>query len=96
MPILLAIPTEFGFVDRLIHGDRVPIKCNYQCIKTCDPKTAPYCIAKALFNAVIGNLDEAVVFAGSNVSRVEKIVSVEELMDGIVREATEELNKMRL
>ena len=87
-----AIMTEF--INRVMHGDRVPVKCNYQCIKTCDPKTAPYCIAKALFNAVIGNLDEAVVFAGSNVSRVEKIISVKELMDGIVDEATEELDKM--
>jgi len=86
------IMTEF--IDRVIHGDRVPVKCNYRCIKTCDPKTAPYCIAEALFNAVIGNLGKAVVFAGSNVSRVEKIISVEELMDGIVGEATEELDKM--
>lgn len=83
-----------GLIDRVIHGDRVPVKCNYRCIKTCDPKTAPYCIAKALFNAVIGNLDKAVVFAGSNVSRVEKIISVEELMDGIVSETIEELHKM--
>jgi NAD(P)H-dependent flavin oxidoreductase YrpB (nitropropane dioxygenase family) len=83
-----------AFIDKIIHGDRVPVKCSYRCIKTCDPKTAPYCIALALFNAVIGKLDEAVVFAGSNVSRVEKIVSVEELMDGIVGEATEELDKM--
>ncbi len=82
------------FIDRVMHGDREPVKCSYRCIKTCDPKTAPYCIAKALFNAVIGNLDKAVVFAGSNVSRVEKIVSVEELMDGIVGEAIEELDKM--
>lgn len=81
-------------IDRVIHGDRVAVKCNYRCIKTCDPKTTPYCIAKALFNAVIGNLDKAVVFAGSNVSRVEKIVSVKELMDGIVSEAIEELGKM--
>ncbi|MCK4261663.1 nitronate monooxygenase [bacterium] len=87
-----AIKTEL--IDRVMHGDRVPFKCNYRCIKTCDPKTAPYCIAKALFNAVIGDLDNAVVFAGSNVSKVEKIISVEELMDGIVSEATEELNKM--
>jgi len=87
-----AIMTEL--IDRVMHGDRVPFKCNYRCIKTCDHKTAPYCIAKALFNAVIGNLDEAVVFAGSNVSKVEKIISVEELMDGIVNEAAEELDKM--
>lgn len=81
-------------INRVMHGDRVPIKCSYRCIKTCDPRTAPYCIARALFKAVIGDLDNAVVFAGSNVSRVEKMVSVKELMDDIVGEATEELNKI--
>ncbi|MBU1871828.1 MAG: nitronate monooxygenase family protein [Candidatus Omnitrophica bacterium] len=85
-----AIMTEF--VDRVLRGERIPIKCNYQCLKTCDPKTAPYCIAGALFNAVSGNLGNAVVFAGSNVSRVDRIVSVKELMDGIVSEAIEELD----
>jgi len=83
------IMTEF--VDRILHGGRVPIRCNYQCLKTCDPRTAPYCIAEALFNAVSGNLDEAVVFAGSNVSRVKKITFVKELMDEIVTEAVEEM-----
>jgi len=81
-------------IDKVMHGEKVPVKCNYRCIKTCDPKTAPYCIAKALFNAVIGNLDNAVVFAGSNVSKMKKIVSVEELMNSIVSEATEELDKV--
>jgi len=81
------------FIDRLRQGERIPIKCNYQCLKTCNPKTAPYCIAEALFNAVSGNLDNAVVFAGSNVSRVDRIVSVKELMDDIVSDATKELNK---
>ena len=80
-----------NLIDRITHGEKIPIKCNYQCLKTCNPKTAPYCIAEALFNAVVGNIDNAVVFAGSNVSRVDKIVSVKELMDDIVSEAIKEL-----
>lgn len=87
-----AIMTKF--IDRLLHGERMPIKCNYQCLKTCNPKTVPYCIAEALFNAISGNVDNAVVFAGSNVSRVDRIVSVKELMDDIVSEAIEELDKI--
>lgn len=87
-----AIMTEF--IKRVIHGEKIPIKCNYQCLKTCHPKTAPYCILTALFNAVSGDLDNAVVFAGSNVSRVKEIVPVRELMDGIVTEAVEELDKL--
>ncbi len=82
-----------SFVDRMMKGGKVPIKCDYRCLKTCDPRTAPYCIAKALFNAVSGDLDNAVVFAGSNVSKVKEIVSVKDLMDSIVSQALEELDK---
>lgn len=58
-------------------------KC-YRCIKTCDIKTTPYCITKALINAVKGNIDEALVFCGSNVEKVKEIVSVHNLMNELV------------
>ena len=80
-----AIRTEF--IDRVMHGERIPVKCGYRCLKTCDPRTTPYCILQALYNAVKGDVDNAVVFAGSNVSKVKKIISVKELMDDIVNEA---------
>ena len=81
-------------VEEVVHGRRELIKCNYRCLKTCDPSTTPYCIMHALYNAVLGNIDNAVVFAGTNVSKVEKIVSVKELMDDIVNEAIGELSKI--
>jgi len=81
------------FVNRVMHGERIPVKCGYRCLKTCDPRTTPYCILLALYNAVNGNVDDAVVFAGSNVPRIKKIVSVKELIDEIVSEAVEELGK---
>lgn len=84
-----------GFVEKMIRGETDPIKCLYKCLITCDPETAPYCIAKALCNASIGDLDNAVVFTGSNVSRVRKIVSVKELMDDIVSETIKELDNIR-
>lgn len=57
-----------------------PTKC-LGCIKTCNPKETPYCITKALINSVTGNLDEGLIFCGSNVSKIHEIVSVKELMD---------------
>jgi len=81
------------FVDRVMHGEKAPFTCSYRCLRSCDPKTVPYCIAKALCNGVFGDMDNAVIFAGSNVARVEKIVSVKELMDDIVNETIEELSK---
>ncbi|MDD5774160.1 MAG: nitronate monooxygenase family protein [bacterium] len=86
-----AIKTKL--IERVMNGERIPVRCNYRCLKSCNPKTAPYCICKALGNAVLGNIDEAVVFCGSNASRINKIVSVKELMDEIVNEANEELNR---
>jgi len=79
-----AIMTKF--VRRVIHGEKVPFKCTYKCLRTCDPNAVPYCIARALCNAVNGDLDNAVVFAGSNVAKVKEIVSVKDLIHELVDE----------
>lgn len=60
-------------------------KC-YNCIKTCDIKNTPYCITKALINAVKGNLEEALIFCGSNVEKIKEIVPVKTLMNELVSE----------
>lgn len=54
-------------------------KC-YKCIKTCDVTKTPYCITKALINAVEGNMNKALVFCGSNVYKIKEVVSVHNLM----------------
>jgi NAD(P)H-dependent flavin oxidoreductase YrpB (nitropropane dioxygenase family) len=78
------IKTKFSeFINK---GGRENFKCAYKCLKTCDVTTAPFCIAKALCNAVIGNIDEAIVFAGQNAYRINKIVPVKELINELVRE----------
>ena len=60
-------------------------KC-YNCIRTCNVATTPYCITKALINAVKGNMKDALVFCGSNVDKVKEIVSVHKLMNELVSE----------
>ena len=63
-------------------------KCNinkcYNCIKTCHVTDAPYCITKALINSVNGDTQNGLIFCGSNVDRVKKIVSVHDLMKELV------------
>ncbi|NCA80184.1 MAG: nitronate monooxygenase, partial [Sphingobacteriia bacterium] len=61
------------------YGDE--IKGCFLCLKGCNPKVAPYCISTALINAVKGKVDEGLVFVGSNAYRVDKIVSVKELIE---------------
>ncbi|MCL2384196.1 MAG: nitronate monooxygenase family protein, partial [Oscillospiraceae bacterium] len=64
---------------------QVPTRC-VRCIHTCDVETTPYCITKALLNAVKGNIDEALLFCGSNVHKIKEMVSVKNLMDELVNE----------
>ena len=54
-------------------------KC-LRCIQTCNVKETPYCITRALINAVKGNIDNALLFCGSNAYRIDKIITVRELM----------------
>lgn len=67
--------------ERLKNDERIPVKRCYNCLVPCDVKTTPYCISSALINAAKGNLDEGLVFSGSNGYRNDKIVTVKELMD---------------
>ncbi|MHC5163075.1 MAG: NAD(P)H-dependent flavin oxidoreductase [Planctomycetota bacterium] len=75
-----------AFVEKLNAGERVPFRCKYRCLRTCDPSTAPYCIAAVLAKASEGNMDEAFAFAGSNAWRCNEIVSVKTLIRTIMQE----------
>lgn len=74
------------FLGKAKKGE-IKFNCSYLCLKTCDPKTSPYCIANALTNAATGNFEEGFVFAGSNVHRIDKIVPVKDLIKELVDEA---------
>ncbi len=68
------------FVSRVIEGKTKPFKCPYHCIKTCDHLRSPFCIAIALGNAKRGRLKNGFAFAGLNAFRVDRIISVKELV----------------
>jgi NAD(P)H-dependent flavin oxidoreductase YrpB (nitropropane dioxygenase family) len=75
-----------AFVERIKKGETHPFKCSYRCLRTCDPKTAPYCIAKVLVRAAEGKLDEAFAFCGENAYRCKEIVPVKQLIQELVSE----------
>lgn len=80
-----AIRNEF---TRSIEAKPSVTKC-YNCLKACNPAKTPYCISKALINAVKGDISNGLVFAGSNAYRLDKIMSVKELIQDISREFEE-------
>ena len=60
---------------------KVPHKSCHLCVSTCKPAETPYCITDALVNAAKGNVDEALLFCGTNAYRATKIETVKEIMD---------------
>ena len=69
-----------NFVNQISEGNTKPFKCAWKCLKSCDFRTAPYCIAQALFNAARGNMEEGFAFAGSKAYMAKKIQSVSDVV----------------
>lgn len=57
--------------------------CFYKCLHKCSVTEIPYCISKALINAATGDLDNALVFCGSNAYKATHLEHVSEIFDEI-------------
>lgn len=66
-------------------GKQKITKC-YNCLTPCNPAETPYCISKALINAVNGNINDGLIFCGENASRIDKITTVKKLMAELVEQ----------
>lgn len=80
-----------AFIDKIMHGERMPFKCQYRCLAPCNPAETRYCIAKALLNAVQGNMEEGFTTCGANAYRIDKIVSVHDLIQELSEQTVEGL-----
>ena len=60
--------------------ERDPITKCWNCLHKCDKSTIPYCITKALINAAKGDLDNALVFCGAEIGRLNQMTTVPKLM----------------
>ncbi len=67
------------FIRGLENG-RKPIRKCYNCLEKCDPRSVPYCITKALIDAVKGDVKNGLIFCGENVSRIHGMTTVHDLM----------------
>ena len=72
------------FVERILRGEKMPFSCPYRCLATCEPDTSPYCIAQALVNAYRGDMGAGFATCGANAYRIERIVSVRDLIQELV------------
>ncbi len=73
------------FVQQVEKSRQTIQKC-YQCLEKCNPREVPYCITKALIDAVKGDVDHGLIFCGANVGRIHEITTVPKLMKELVGE----------
>lgn len=75
-----------NFLQKVKDGEKHPINCFFHCLKTCDYKTAPYCILSALLSAARGNMQNGFAFSGTNGYRATKIISVKETIEALLKD----------
>lgn len=87
---------ENNFLKEVAQGHKMPFQCVLKCLKTCKLKDSQYCIAQALLNARKGDMEQGFAFAGANAWRVDRIVSVHELIQSLKSEYDLEVRNSRL
>lgn len=72
------------FLKEVAQGKRRPKSCPMKCLKSCDFKTTPYCIASALIAGKYSDFNNGFVFSGAKAYQINELISVEALMDELV------------
>ncbi len=67
-------------IETIMSGTRIPPKKCYGCIHTCNPAETLYCITEALMNTARGNVEEALLFCGSEAYKAEEINTVKDVI----------------
>jgi NAD(P)H-dependent flavin oxidoreductase YrpB (nitropropane dioxygenase family) len=77
------------FLDDLEVKGKLKVNCPYRCLTACKVSEARYCIAQALLNSYFGDVDHGLIFCGQNAYRIDKIVTVKELISSLLAELEE-------
>ncbi|PAF53551.1 2-nitropropane dioxygenase [Helicobacter sp. 13S00482-2] len=79
-----------GVLQRLQEGNAPKVRCVSNCVSPChrgvEAKAVGYCIADSLGKGHLGDKQEGLYFSGANGYRVDKIISVKELMQELTQE----------
>ena len=74
------------FLKDLERKGKLKINCPYRCLSVCKVDEAKYCIAQVLINSYFGDVDHGLIFCGQNAYRIDKIVTVKELISDLLAE----------
>lgn len=70
----------------VLKGEKEKISLCSNCMSACNPSVAQYCITDALIKAIRGDVENGLVFCGTNVGKVTKIQKVSEIFDELTED----------
>lgn len=79
------------FVKKTRERGNICMKSCLDCMIPCHPEDTPYCISEALIQSVSGNVDNGLVFVGTQASQIHEMKHVEDLINEYVKEMEENL-----
>lgn len=74
-----------AFTERVASGAKEKITKCYGCLRTCNPAETPYCITKALIDAVKGDVENGLVFSGAESYRIKSLETVQDVVDSLMK-----------
>lgn len=73
-------------IQRVEAGLQPKIDRCIKCLRPCDPAKSPYCISRALVDAVRGDWENGLFFCGANAGQKREITTVKDEIDQIMSE----------
>lgn len=71
------------FVKKMEHQNNQKITKCLGCMIPCDPTNTPYCITRALIQAVQGDTENGLFFTGTSAEKIDSITDVHTLMESL-------------
>ncbi|MDE6759970.1 MAG: nitronate monooxygenase family protein [Lachnospiraceae bacterium] len=72
------------FLEKAEKGECRVQQCQ-GCLAKCNPSEIPYCITDALIRAVLGDVENGLIFCGANVGKIKEISTVEEVISDLTK-----------
>lgn len=70
-----------AFMERVERGETMTPKKCLHCLNSCKPSEIPYCITEALIRGVKGDVENGLIFCGSEAYSATKIETVKDVVD---------------
>ena len=81
-------------LTEFVKNNNFPVKACVDCLKSCKKVGIPYCITEKLGESTSGDVENGLLFTGAKAYLIDKVVSVQELVDELIAEMNQKLQEV--